>query len=75
MSGREPVRPHGTGKERDAKRREMCEVDEEDEEDAFEKWMRPFNPDVEEKNEKGVGVRDRDSSGIRKLRLRDKRRI
>ena len=72
VSGGGPVRPQETGKERSKGRREVCEVDEEDEdscrykakehrgeqelgqdgtdqeEDAFEKWMRPFDPDVEE---------------------------
>ena len=31
MSGREPVRPHDAGKERNDDGREMCEIDEEDE--------------------------------------------
>ena len=46
VSGREPVRPHDAGKER-----EMCEVDEED---AFDRWMRPFNPDVERSDEESA---------------------
>ena len=75
MSGREPVRPHDTGREGNDDGREMCEVNEEDgdmfgykttehewkheltrdgadhEEDAFDRMMRPFNPDVEESDE------------------------
>ena len=54
MSGREPVRPQDASKGGNDDGREMCEVDEEDEEDAFDRWMRPFNPDVEGRDEEGV---------------------
>ena len=69
MSGREPVRPQDAGEERNDDRREMCEVDEEDEEllrckakdqeeDAFSKWMRPFNSDAEEGDEGSAVAED-----------------
>ena len=48
VSGRELVRPYGRGREGYDNGREMCEVDEED---AFDRMMRPFNPDVEESDE------------------------
>ena len=78
MNDRRPVRPHETDKGRSEDGREMCEVDEEDEdsfrykamehgrkqelgqdgadqeEDAFERWMRPFNPDVERSDEESA---------------------
>ena len=79
VSGREPVRPHDAGKERDDDGREMCEIDEEgedsfghkakdQEEDAFNRWMRPFNPDVEEGDEGAEGAKNHEEAeeeGIR----------
>ena len=67
MSGREPVRPHNAGKGGEDKGREMCDIDEEEEdligykardqeEDAFDRWMRPFNPDLEGGAEGGAGA-------------------
>ena len=58
VNGGKPVRPQDGRKEN--RRREVCEVGEEEEEDAFNRWMRPFNPYEEEE---GKGNTEADNHG------------
>ena len=57
VNGGKPVSPQNRKKEN--RRREVCEVDEEDqEEDAFNRWMRPFDQNEEEASKGNTGAED-----------------